>query len=136
MLTVVLAAAFAVSVVHYADNYLNYSAFPGSDTLPNPSRTVVLVSWFVFTATGLAGYVMFRRRPSAGALVLLAVYSGSGLVGVGHYAVPGALDMPPLRQAHVISDILLGAAVLAVVVWAARQRKRHDARARPPRPGR
>jgi hypothetical protein len=69
---------------------------------------------------GLAGYVLLRRGPSPLALTLLALYSGSGLVGIGHYAVPGALDMPWWRQAHVVADIGCGLAILALVVVVAR----------------
>ena len=122
ILTGLLAAAVAVSVVHYADNVLNYDDFPADGSLPDPSKGLVAASWFLFTVAGLAGYVLFRRAPSALALGLLAVYSGSGLVGFGHYTVPGAFDMPAWRQAHIVADILLGIAVFSFVLWAARQR--------------
>ena len=129
LLAGLLAAAVAVSVAHYADNYFNYSDFPSDGPIPDPSKGLVGASWFLFTAAGIAGYVLFRRAPSTLALTLLAFYSGSGLVGFGHYSVPGAFDMPALRQAHVVADILLGLAMLAFVMWAARSR------APTPRPG-
>lgn len=135
VLTVLLTAAVAVSVVHYVDNYVNYSDFPRSDTLPNPSRWLVGASWFAFTTAGIAGYVLFRRAPSTLALSLLALYSGSGLVGFGHYSVPGAFDMPAARQAHVIADILLGLGIFGFVLWAARRRTFSAARAPTPRSG-
>jgi hypothetical protein len=122
-LAVLLAAAIAVSVVHYADNFSNYADFPLAADVPNPSRTLVGVSWFAFTAAGIAGFLVFRRRPSGLALALLALYSGSGLVGLGHYAAEGALDMPVLRQAHIVADIALGAAVLAFVLSVALRRR-------------
>lgn len=135
VLTVLLTAAVAVSVVHYADNYFNYSAFPQSDTIPNPSKGLVGASWFVFTLAGLAGYLLFRRAPSTLSLALLAFYSGSGLVGFGHYSVDGAFDMPWGRQTHVVADILLGLGLFAFVVWAARHRTVSEARAPTPRSG-
>jgi hypothetical protein len=122
LLTPLLALAIAVSVVHYADNYFNYADYPQSADLPNPAATTVLASWFAFTAAGLAGYALFRRGPSPAALLLLAFYSGSGVVGLGHYAVPGATAMPWWRQAHVIADILCGFAILAFVAWSIRRR--------------
>ena len=51
--------------------------------------------------------------------MLLAFYSGSGLVGIGHYTVPGAMDMPVFRHAHVVADIALGVAMLVFVARAA-----------------
>ncbi|MFL5845816.1 MAG: hypothetical protein ACJ762_14105 [Solirubrobacteraceae bacterium] len=135
LLTVLLAAAIAVSVIHYVDNYVNYADFPSDGPLPDPSRALVGASWFAFTAAGVVGYILFRRGPSTLALSLLAVYSGSGLVGFGHYTVPGAFDMPALRQAHVIADILLGLGMFGFVIWAARHRTLSAARAPTPQSG-
>jgi hypothetical protein len=123
-LSVIFAAAVVVSVIHYADNYLNYSDFRASDSLPRPSAGLVGASWFVFTAVGLLGYLRFRRAPDNLALGLLAFYSGSGLVGSGHYAAAAATSMPPLRQAHIVADILLGAAMFTFVMTSARRRTR------------
>jgi hypothetical protein len=123
ILSWVFAVAVVVSIVHYTDNYVNYHDYPQSRTLPNPSAALVLGAWFGFTAAGLAGYLLFRRRPSAVALVLLAAYSGSGLVGIGHYLVPGATSMPWWRQLHVSLDIACGIAVFSFAVWAARARR-------------
>lgn len=81
-----LAVAVVVSIIHYTDNYVNYHDYPQSRTGPNPSAALVLGSWFAFTAAGLAGYLLFRRTPSNLALILLAAYSGSGLIGIGHYS--------------------------------------------------
>ena len=123
ILSVIFAVAVVVSIIHYTDNYVNYSDYPQSRTLPNPSAALVLGAWFAFTAAGLAGYLLFRRTPSNLALILLAAYSGSGLVGIGHYLVPGATSMPWWRQAHVCFDITCGIAMFSFVMWAARARR-------------
>ncbi len=122
-LTIILGLAVAVSVVHYADNYFNYADYPQSSG-PSPSKGLVGASWFLFTAAGIAGYVMFRSRgATTAALVALAVYAGSGLVGFGHYTVPGATDMPAWRHAHIVADIALGIAMLGFVLRAASRRR-------------
>ena len=113
--------AVIVSVVHYVDNYVNYEDFPTADSIPNPSKTTVLVAWFVFTAFGLAGYLLFRRRRYPLSLLCLAVYSGSGLVGIGHYLADGMTDAVWWRQAHVVADIACGLAILAFAIWATAQ---------------
>jgi len=113
ILSWIFAVAVVVSIVHYTDNYVNYPDYPQPRTGPNPSGGLVLGAWFAFTAAGLAGYLLFRRRPSDLALILLAAYSGSGLVGIGHYLVPGATSMPWWRQAHVCLDIACGIAVFS-----------------------
>jgi hypothetical protein len=119
----VLWTAVAVSIVHYVDNYANHGDYPESSTLPNPSATTIVVAWFAFTAAGLAGYALVRRSSSALGPLLLAVYSGSGLIGIGHYTVAGATDMPWWRQAHVVLDVASGVAVLVVAIAALRSRR-------------
>jgi tryptophan-rich sensory protein len=122
VVSVILALGVLVSVIHYVDNYVNYDDFPQPTSGPNPPRWLIPVSWVVFTAAGLTGYLMFRRRASTLALTLLAFYSVSGLIGIGHFTVPGAFDMPAARQAHVGADILCGVAMLGFVLWAAQTR--------------
>ncbi len=136
ILSVIFALAVVVSIVHYTDNYVNYQDYPQSETAPNPSAALILAAWFAFTAAGLTGYLLFRRRPSDLALVLLAAYSGSGLVGIGHYLVPGATAMPWWRQAHVCLDIACGIAIFSFAMWTLRARRRSDASPAPrPRTG-
>ena len=125
----VVAAAVLVSVVHYVDNYVNYDDFPvpgPGATIPAPSDTVVGLAWFVFTALGAWGVWNLVRGRVVPAVVGLASYSVSGLIGIGHYTVPGALDMPLWRQAHVVADIALGVTIL---VLAARLFAQNRARA-------
>jgi len=120
-LLALLLLAGAVSVVHYGDGYFNYADFPASDSVPTPSRTLLGLSWFGFTAVGVLAYGLFLARRYTAAAVALALYSGSGLVGIGHYTVPGALGMPWWRHAHVVADVLCGLAVLAFAVWVVRR---------------
>lgn len=136
-LVALLSVAFVVSIVHYVDNVLNYDDFPVLPTessLPNPSVDVVAGAWFVFTAFGLLGLWLFVRNRMAAAAVALAVYSGSGLVGVAHYLVPNATDMVWWRQAHVITDIVLGALVFAYAIRLATLPRQEDPGAEAPRP--
>lgn len=118
-----LGVAVLVSVVHYVDNYVNYDDFPvpGPDAaVPAPSAELVAIGWFVFTALGAVGLLLWLRRHITSAAVALTGYSLSGLVGIAHYTVPGAGDMVWWRQAHVLIDIVCGAAVLGFALWAAK----------------
>jgi hypothetical protein len=120
-----LGVAVLVSVVHYIDNVANYADYPVPDPngLPAPSAVVIAVSWFVFTAAAGAGLWLWFRRSIGGAVLAFASYSLSGLVGIGHYTVPGALDMPWWRQTHVIVDIACGFAVIGFAIWAILRRR-------------
>ena len=116
-----LIVAVAVSVVHYVDNTLNYDAYPQPTTGPAPSQLVVGASWFIFTAFAVAAYLLLRRGRTTAAALCLAAYSGSGLVGIGHYTVPGATGMPWWRQTHIVADITCGVALFACSLWLARR---------------
>lgn len=118
-LIALMALAFVVSVVHYTDNAVNYADFPQSEPggLPDPPGWSIAPAWFIFTASGALGLWLFLRGRAAPAAVMIAVYSGSGLIGIGHYLVPGATDMVWWRQAHVVADTACGLALFAFVLW-------------------
>ena len=122
-LRIIFFTAVAVSVVHYLDNYFNLADYPdASDApIPAPSKTVIGLSWFAFTAFGVAGYRAFRDGRERLGAALLAVYSGSGLVGFGHYSVDMG-GQPWWRHAHIVADIACGLAILAFALWAVRRR--------------
>jgi hypothetical protein len=122
LLRALLAVAIAVSIVHYVDNVAAYDAYPEPTSGVAPSRGLIAASWFAFTALGLAGYVLLARHRVMAAAACLAAYSGSGLVGLGHYTVDGATGMPWWRQTHIVADIACGIAVLAFAFWLLRRR--------------
>lgn len=121
LLRVLLLTAVAVSVVHYVDNYFNYDDYPVPASGPAPSQTLIGLSWFGFTAFGVAGYLAFRDGRERLGAALLAVYSGSGLVGLGHYTVDMG-GQPWWRHAHIVADIACGIALLAFALWTLRRR--------------
>lgn len=129
LLVTLLGVAFAVSVVHYTDNFVNYADYPEPTSGPAPSKNLVGASWFLFTAFGVAGLLAYLRGRAVAAAPCLAVYSVSGLVGLGHYTVAGAFDMPWWRQAHVIADIACGIAIFAFALqtWRATTSPPHAA---------
>ena len=123
-----LVVAFAISVVHYTDNVVNIDNYPRTTSIPNPEGWFVALMWFPFTAAGLLGFLRFSRGgASATALLALAFYSGSGLIGSVHYLGAGAAEMPWWRHAHIVADVLSGVAIFAFSLREARQRARHSA---------
>lgn len=125
ILTVVFAAAVISSIVHYTDNYLAFDRFPQSDTGPTITDDSIWIAWIVFTAFGVAGYLLFRRGRIRIASGFLAVYSLSGLIGIGHYGAPGIGQLAWWRHVHIGVDILCGLAILAFAVWSVQQTRRH-----------
>lgn len=123
IIAAVVIAAIAVSIVHYTDNYAAHDAYPTSETLPNPSAGLIAFAWFFFTAFALAGLGFLRAGNATAAGLCLAVYSGSGLVGIGHYAAGGTGAFPWWRHAHIAADIALGLALLACAIYLVRRRE-------------
>lgn len=85
------------------------------------TATGILVAWLLFTASGAAGYLLFRRGRVRPARILLATYSGSGLVGLAHYAAPGIGELAWWRHLHILADVTCGVAMLAFVLWTLRK---------------
>ena len=121
LLNVVFFTAVASSIVHYTDNYLAFERFPQSDSGPQITKDSVWIAWIAFTAFGVAGWLLYRRGRIALASALLAVYSLSGLIGIGHYTASGMSELAWWRHVHIWVDILCGVAVLAFAIWSVRR---------------
>jgi hypothetical protein len=118
-LRVLLALAIPLSLVHYTDNYLAFERYPESSLLGvDLTKDAIWAGWLVYTAGGLLGYALYRRGEIATACALIAFYSISGLISIGHYAEPGMSELAWWRHLFIWVDITLGAAVLAFAVWA------------------
>ena len=117
LLNVVFFAAVAVSIVHYTDNYLAFDRYPTGGPGPEVTADTIWIAWVLLTAIGVAGYALYRRGEVRRGAALLAVYSISGLVGLGHYTAPGTSELAWWRHLHIWVDVVCGAAVLAFAVW-------------------
>jgi len=121
LLNIVFFTAVASSLVHYTDNYLAFDRFPNDGVGPSIAAHTVLIAWIVFTAFGVAGYVAYRRGRIREGSALLAVYSISGLIGLGHYTASGMSELAWWRHVHIALDFLCGVAVLTFAIWSVRQ---------------
>jgi hypothetical protein len=120
-----LAVAIPLSLVHYTDNAVNYDVYPKGSVGPvDITQTVVWVSWLVFAAAGIAGYLLYRAGTTIPGLVLIAVFSGSGLISLGHYSVPGMSKVEAWRHVFIWVDILWGAAIFGFTLWAVQANRR------------
>jgi hypothetical protein len=119
-----LAIAIPLSLVHYTDNAVNFDAYPqGSLAGVDITQTVVWTSWIVFAIAGIVGYGMYRAGNQLG-LLLTAVFSGSGLVSIGHYSVPGMSQVAAWRHVFIWVDIIWGAAIFGFTLWAVQANRR------------
>ena len=121
LLNIVFFTAVASSIVHYTDNYLAFDRFPQGGSGPDISQDAIWIAWVIFTAFGVAGYLLYRRGEIRLGSALLAVYSISGLIGIGHYTASGMSELAWWRHVHIWVDILCGVAVLTFAIWSVRQ---------------
>ena len=121
LLNIVFFTAVASSLVHYTDNYLAFDRFPNDGVGPSITADSVWIAWIIFTAFGIAGYIVYRRGQIRQGSALLGVYSISGLIGIGHYTASGMSELAWWRHVHIGLDFLCGVAVLTFAIWSVRQ---------------
>jgi hypothetical protein len=121
LLNIVFFTAVASSIVHYTDNYLAFERFPDGGPGPQITADTIWIAWLAFTVVGVAGYIAYRRGRVRLGAALFAVYSISGLIGLGHYSAPGMSELDWWRHAHIWTDIASGTALLVFSVCSVRQ---------------
>jgi hypothetical protein len=113
----VVVASVVVTLFHFTDNYVSIETYPEAGWQPDWFDVVVLVSWPLFTAFGVVGYLLYRRGQLATAHACLIVYSYTGLSSLGHFLYGSPDEFTTRGLVSVFTDVLAGSAVLAVTVW-------------------
>ena len=113
----VFAAAVALSGVHYYDNTVRFEDYTGGKVSDGfITRPVIPISLILFTIAGVAGYRALKRGNRRLAGAGLAVYSVSGLIGLGHYTTVSPSEFSAFQNTFIALDFLAGLAVLILAV--------------------
>jgi hypothetical protein len=110
----VVLASVVLTAFHFTDNYVSIETYPQPGWV---TEAVVLVSWPLLTAFGVAGYLLYRRERFAAAQACLLVYAYTGLSSLGHFISGSPDEFTTRGLVSVLMDGVAGAAVLAVAVW-------------------
>jgi hypothetical protein len=110
----VVGASVALTAFHFADNYFSIETYPQPDWI---TGAVVAISWPLFTALGVAGYVLYRRGRFTEAHGFLIAYSYTGLSSLGHFLSGSPDEFTTRGLVSVLIDGAAGATVLAVALW-------------------
>lgn len=110
----VVAASVLLTAFHFTDNYVSIETYPQPDWV---TGAVVLVSWPLLTAFGVAGYLLYRRGRLATAHACLLVYSYTGLSSLGHLLYGSPDEFTTRGLVSVLIDGVAGSVVLAVTAW-------------------
>lgn len=113
----VFVTALLLSVVHYIDNTVRYDDYTGGQD-SFITRPMIPISWGLFVAAGITGYRYLKQGNRSRGGWLLAVFSLSGLVGVGHFTTVSPSDFSAFQNVFIALDFLAGLAVFVLAVRA------------------
>ena len=114
----VLVTAVLLSGVHYYDNTVRFEDYTGGKTTASGfiTRPVIPISLVLFTIAGVVGYRALKAGNRRLAGWGLAIYSVSGLVGVGHFTTVSPSDFSGFQNTFIALDFLAGLAVFVLAV--------------------
>jgi hypothetical protein len=110
----VVTASILLTAFHFTDNYVSLETYPQPDWITGP---LVLLSWPLFTAVGIAGYSFYRQGRFSVAHPLLFAYGYVGLSSLGHFLSGSPDEFTTRGLISVLVDGVAGSAVLAVTTW-------------------
>lgn len=122
----VVGASIVLTLFHFTDNYVSIETYPQPDWITGP---VVIVSWLLFTAVGMLGYMLYRRRRFGAANAALLVYAYAGLSSLLHFLNGSPDEFTTRGLISVFTDGLAGSAVLALALWSIAAQRRRPAAA-------
>lgn len=127
----VVIATIALTLFHFTDNAINVDTYPEAGWQPGWFEVVVVVAWFLYTAVGVGGFLLYQRKRFRAAHASLLIYGYLVLSSLGHflYGSPGELTTRGLVSVFI--DAAAGSVVIAVAVWSILARRRGPA----PAPG-
>ena len=113
----VFVTALLLSVVHYIDNTVRFEDYTGGKASDGIiTRPIIPLSWVLFTAAGIAGYRYLKQGNRRLGGSLLAVYSVSGLIGIGHFTTVSPSDFSAFQNTFIALDFLAGLAVFLLAL--------------------
>jgi hypothetical protein len=119
----VVYACIALTLFHFTDNAVFIDDYPKASWQPDWFAAVVVVGWFVFTATGIAAYRAYRRGDFRLAHPLLLLYAYMVMSSLGHFLYGSPSELTTRGAVSVFVDVVAGAAVLVVAAWSITARR-------------
>jgi hypothetical protein len=129
----VVITTIVLSLFHFTDNAINVDSYPKASWQPDWFQYLVAVAWVLYTAVGVAGFVLYRRGRFRAAHVGLVIYGYLVLSSLGHFLYGSPGELTTRGVVSVFVDAAAGSVVIAVAVWSmlARRARAKPAPARP-----
>ncbi len=126
----VVAATVLLTTFHFTDNIVNVDTYPRQDWISGTAIQVSgLVMWPLFTAFGVAAYLLYRRGRFPLAHAFLVAFSYLGLVSLGHFTAASPDELTTRGLISVLIDAVAGFTVLGVALWSILAHRRSTPRA-------
>jgi hypothetical protein len=110
-------ATIALTLFHFSDNAINVDTYPKAGWQPDWFDTVVGVAWVVYTAVGVAGFVLYARERFRAAHACLLIYGYLVLSSLGHFLYGSPDELTTRGLISVFVDAAAGSVVIAVALW-------------------
>ena len=125
----VVLGTIAVTLFHFTDNAINVDTYPKAGWQPDWFEIVVVVAWVLYTAVGVAGFLLYQRDRFRAAHACLLIYGYLVLSSLGHFLYGSPAELTTRGLVSVFADAAAGAVVIAVAVWSILARRRWPAHA-------
>ena len=111
----VVAASIAVTAFHFTDNAVSIEDYAEPDWI---NEAVVIVSWPIFSAIGVAAYMLFRGAKYFLANWFLLAYALAGISSLGHFLYGAPDEFTTRGVVSILMGGVAGLTVLTVALWA------------------
>ncbi|MEO1144916.1 MAG: DUF6010 family protein [Cyanobacteria bacterium J06638_22] len=114
VLLAILGLNLASTWLHYIDNALYLSQYPGPDWF---TPIGIMATVLVMTPVGLLGYWLYTKRSFGLAYLLLGAYSITSVSSPGHYLFPMVVPMSLKMHGLIWFDAISGLSLIGFIVW-------------------
>jgi hypothetical protein len=128
----VVIITISLTLFHFTDNAVNVDTYPKAGWQPDWFKWVVVAGWFLYTAVGVAGFVLYGQRRFRAAHTCLLVYGYLVLSSLGHFIYGSPSELTARGLISVFVDAAAGSIVIAVGLWSILARRRRPAPASGP----
>jgi hypothetical protein len=125
----VVIGTIAVTLFHFTDNAVNVDTYPKAGWQPEWFDVVVVVAWVLYTAVGIAGFLLYGAERFRAAHACLLIYGYLVFSSLGHFLYGSPDELTTRGLVSVLVDVAAGSVVVAVALWSIVARRRRPASA-------
>ena len=123
----VVITTIALTLFHFTDNAINVDTYPKASWQPDWFDVVVALAWVLYTAVGVAAFLLYERGRFGAAHAGLLIYGYLVFSSLGHFLYGSPSELTTRGVISVFVDVAAGSVVIAVAVWSMLARRRRAA---------